>query len=155
MKLPRHIQQLSEIGSVYLVGGSVRDHILARPCADHDLVVPVDARGFAQKVADRLVARVIEIGKGKKTNFRVVSGGEILDFADMVGPCIEEDLKRRDFTINALAYDLAGQRLIDPLNGRYPIRYHSTRVGRRRSGRSATDASSLSFCGAFGFFHCI
>jgi len=128
IKLPRHIQELSEIGPVYLVGGSVRDHILGRPCGDHDLVVPGDAKGFAQKVADRLDARVIEIGKAKKTNFRVVSGKDILDFADMEGPWIEEDLKRRDFTMNALAYDLAGKRLIDPLGGGDDIRSGTVRL---------------------------
>lgn len=128
MTLPRHLQGLSQIGPVYLVGGSVRDHLMGRPCGDHDLVVPGDARGFAHKVADRLDAKVIEIGKAKKTNFRVVSAKGILDFADMEGPCIEEDLKRRDFTMNALAYDLVDKRLIDPLGGADDIRSGTVRL---------------------------
>lgn len=128
MTWPRHLQRLSRIGPVYLVGGCVRDYILGRPCADHDLVVPGDAGRFAHKVADRLGAKVIGIGKANKMTFRVVSGKDVLDFADMQGPCIEEDLKRRDFTMNALAYDLVGERLIDPLGGRNDIRSGTVRL---------------------------
>jgi poly(A) polymerase len=128
MKLPRHLQELSLIGPVYLVGGSVRDHLLDRPSNDHDLVIPGDAKGFAQKVADAHGTRVIEIGKDKKINYRVVSEAGILDFAAMEGQCIEDDLKRRDFTINALGYDLVNQQLIDPVGGRSDIRSGTVRL---------------------------
>ncbi|MDY6954305.1 MAG: hypothetical protein SWE60_22595, partial [Thermodesulfobacteriota bacterium] len=74
MKIPRHLHGLSSIGPVYLVGGSVRDQILGRPSKDYDFAVPGDARSFAQEVARRMGARVIEIGKDNRTVHRVVSG---------------------------------------------------------------------------------
>jgi tRNA nucleotidyltransferase/poly(A) polymerase len=147
MKLPRHIQQLSKIGPVYLVGGSVRDRILNRPSSDHDFVVPGDAKGFSQKVADLWGTRVIAIGEGKKINYRVVSQGDVFDFADMEGQCIEDDLKRRDFTINAIGYDLVGQRLIDPWGGRGDITCGAVRL----TSKDAIVADPLRILRAFRF----
>ena len=128
MNLPPHLLELSKIGAVYLVGGSVRDQIMDRPSSDHDFVVPGHARRFAQKVADLRGTRVIAIGKNKKTNYRVVTKEGVFDFTDMEGKGIEDDLHRRDFTINALAIDLASQRLIDPLRGQDDIMSKTVRL---------------------------
>nr|MDA8087217.1 hypothetical protein [Nitrospiraceae bacterium] len=48
---------------------------------------------------------------------RVVRGGEHLDISRLRGSNIEEDLSRRDITINAMAFPLFSRRLIDPLGG--------------------------------------
>jgi putative nucleotidyltransferase with HDIG domain len=115
VKIVHHFHDLCSIGQVYLVGGSVRDHILGRPSNDHDFVVPGDAKAFAQRVGTARGVRMIEMGKDNKAIYRVVSGNQILDFSPMAGNSIQDDLKARDFTINSLAYDLQSQRLIDPV----------------------------------------
>ncbi len=128
MKLGPHFYSLSQIGPVYLVGGSVRDDILHRFSKDHDFAVPGDARAFANKVATQLGARMIEIGKDNKALYRVISGDEVLDFSPMAGKSIEDDLKKRDFTINALAYDLRSKRLIDAVGALDDIRSKTIRL---------------------------
>ena len=128
IKIPRHLRNIALIGPVYLIGGSVRDHILNRPANDHDFAVLGNARTFAEAVARQIGARMIEIGKGDKTAYRVVSGREVLDFSPIKGKSIEDDLKRRDFTINALAYDLQAERLIDPLRALDDIESRTIRL---------------------------
>ncbi len=128
MKTAPRFQNLSRIGPVYLVGGSLRDHILHRFCQDHDFAVPGNARAFAKKVATQFGVRMIEIGKGNKTLYRVISGNQVLDFSPMAGEAIEDDLKQRDFTINALAYDLQTQRLIDVVGSLDDIKSRTIRL---------------------------
>lgn len=108
---------------VYLVGGSVRDCFLARPCCDLDLTThdaPRLARLFAASVKKRVVP--LDDTPGRET-FRVPVGKNFyLDFSEMQGNRIEHDLSVRDFTINAMAMPivnlLAGQRqAIDPHGG--------------------------------------
>lgn len=111
------LPDFSPIGPVYLVGGSLRDRILKRPSRDHDFVVPGNARAFAESVADRHGSRVIEMGKGTKPVYRVVSGDTVLDFSPLHGKNIEDDLRNRDFTINGLGLDLSSENLIDPVGG--------------------------------------
>lgn len=115
MKIAHRFNYLSSIGPAYLVGGSVRDHILNRPSNDHDFAVPGNARAFAEKVATQLGVRMIEIGKNNKTIYRVVSGNDTIDFSPIEGKSIENDLKTRDFTVNGLGYDLRSERIIDPV----------------------------------------
>jgi len=117
VKTSYHLHKLSQIGGAYLVGGSVRDHILKRPPNDHDIVISGNAGAFAQKVAAGYGRRVIEIGKGEETVYRVVAEKQVYDFSSMKGASIEDDLRRRDFTINAMGYDLKSERLIDPVGG--------------------------------------
>jgi tRNA nucleotidyltransferase (CCA-adding enzyme) len=112
---------------VYLVGGAVRDLLLGRPKADVDLAV----EGEVGALADRLGAVTAEherFGTVKAD----VDGHEV----DLVtlrtetypepgalpvvsrAQSVEEDLARRDFTINAMAIPLQGEpRLIDPHGG--------------------------------------
>ncbi len=128
MTLARRFRSLSHIGPVYLVGGSLRDDILGRFSTDHDFAVPGDARGFAKKVATQLGVQMIEIGKDTKTLYRVISGHDVLDFSPMGGGSIEDDLKKRDFTINALACDLRSDRLIDPVGALDDIKSKTIRL---------------------------
>jgi poly(A) polymerase len=128
MNLPDKIRQVCRMGPVFLVGGFVRDTILNRASNDYDFVVAGDAEAFAQRVAGQLGTRVIRMGKGRKVDYRIVSGRDTLDFAPLAGDCIEEDLRRRDFTINALAYDLGSDRLIDPAGGLEDLRSGTVRL---------------------------
>ena len=122
------LSSFSGIGPVYLVGGSLRDRILNRPSNDHDFAVPGNARAFAERVAAKLGVRMIEMGKEDKVVYRVVSGDKILDFSAIHGKTIEDDLKRRDFTINGLGFDLSS----DSPWGRRPLRA-GLRLGEARA----------------------
>jgi poly(A) polymerase len=128
IKVTDQLPDFSSIRPVYLVGGSLRDRILNRPSSDHDFAVPGNARTFAERVAARLGVRMIEIGKEDKAVYRVVSGDNVLDFSPIHGKSIEDDLIRRDFTVNGLGFDLSSESLIDPVGGIDDIRSRTIRL---------------------------
>ncbi|MCY3781101.1 MAG: hypothetical protein OXG78_12380 [Chloroflexi bacterium] len=107
---------------LYLVGGTVRDAYLRRAITDVDIAVDGDAVYLARQVADWLDADVfvmdVERGVARVLHRR---GGErvSIDFARLRGTTLEQDLRDRDFTMNAMAADLLGNidQLIDPLGG--------------------------------------
>ncbi|BAZ43957.1 polynucleotide adenylyltransferase region [Chondrocystis sp. NIES-4102] len=108
-----------ELGDdAYLVGGSVRDALLQRykDPIDLDFVVPNKAIQTAQKIAHRYQAGFVVLDE-QRAIARVVFKQGTLDFAQQVGTSIFSDLQRRDFTINAIAYHLSSQSLIDPHGG--------------------------------------
>ncbi len=104
--------------SACLVGGSVRDALLGRrrEYLDWDFVVPVDAIETAKAIAAHYQAGFVVLDKVRQIA-RVVFPQGTVDFALQEGSTIEQDLARRDFTVNAIAYDLHHERLIDPLAG--------------------------------------
>src|SRR3954451_12905590 len=114
-------------GAVYLVGGAVRDLLLGRGRADIDLVVigaaadpaaslgadPMEHERFATAKV-KLDGHEIDIATARTESYE--APGALPD----VKPAgrIEDDLTRRDFTINAMALPLADDaELIDPYNG--------------------------------------
>ncbi len=154
------------ISPVYLVGGSVRDALMDRPCGDYDFTTPLDpdrieslVRAAGRRpylvgkkfgtVAFRVDGQTVEV-----TTFRAESYAEgnrkpqVEFLADLT-----EDLGRRDFTINAMA--LAGDEVIDPFGGRRDLDAHVVRaVGDARERfledplrmlRAARFASQLGF----------
>ncbi|MDJ0596228.1 MAG: CCA tRNA nucleotidyltransferase [Pleurocapsa sp. MO_226.B13] len=104
--------------SAYLVGGSVRDALLHRykTPLDLDFVLPKKAVEIAKDIAHRYRAGFVVLDAEREIA-RVVFPQGTLDFAQQEGDSLATDLKRRDFTINAIAYNLATQQLIDPLGG--------------------------------------
>ena len=118
--------------SVYLAGGVVRDLLLGRAVRDLDLVVEGDALAIAGEIARRLSGSIKE-HRRFGTAAITLPDGEKVDVAStrretyaqpgdlpavVVGASIEEDLARRDFTINAMAVALSrGRRRIDPFGG--------------------------------------
>jgi tRNA nucleotidyltransferase (CCA-adding enzyme) len=129
-------------GPSYLVGGTVRDLLLGLPSRfDFDLVVVGDAEVYARALADRLGARVTTHGQfGTATAHH---DGSHVDVATArtesyaapaalpdVAPatCIEDDLGRRDFTINAMAVSLPDGELVDPFDGRRHLGERLVRV---------------------------
>jgi tRNA nucleotidyltransferase (CCA-adding enzyme) len=105
-----------------LVGGAVRDALLGRPPRELDVVVGEDAGAVALALAQRLAGAGVE--RHERFNTAVVrwEGGEI-DIAtrraetytapgalpDVRSGTIEQDLLRRDFTVNAIAVPLCGE----------------------------------------------
>jgi tRNA nucleotidyltransferase (CCA-adding enzyme) len=128
---------------VYLVGGAVRDLLLGLPRADVDLAV----EGSAAALAERLGGA--EIAHERFGTVKVKVEGHELDIASarsetypqpgalpLVGPAegIEQDLARRDFSVNAMAIPLQGvARLVDPHGGSEDLDRGLLRVLHERS----------------------
>src|SRR5262249_3857933 len=128
----------------YLVGGAVRDELLGHESKDADFLVPgVDADGLRARLApagrvedlvvagrlvglrlyprDRAIRALPPAGSGFAPRRRERSTGPGRhDFEIVVDPeaRVEDDLARRDFTINAIARRLADDALVDPFDGR-------------------------------------
>ncbi len=105
----------------YIVGGSVRDLLLGKPPVDYDIVVYENPKEFAKKIAKKTSGRLVELGKPEQMIFRVVSKNCVYDISHITGASIEDDLLKRDFTINALAWDLSLKRVIDCVDGQRDI----------------------------------
>jgi len=122
MKVPQDPGQGSGDGlEVYLVGGAVRDRLLGRPPADRDFVVvgatpeAMIARGFRQVGRDFPVflhPQTQEAYALARTERKTGPGYRGFVFHAAPDVTLEEDLRRRDLTINALAEDAQGN-LID------------------------------------------
>ena len=102
----------------YLVGGAVRDALLGRQAEylDLDFVLPTGSVEAADAIARRCGAGFVVLDAERQIA-RVVFERATADFALQEGNSLENDLQRRDFTVNAVAYDPHHNQLIDPLQG--------------------------------------
>ena len=108
---------LKEINEGYLVGGAVRDFLMNKTTPDRDIAIK-NAENFAHKIAEKFDGTFIELDNINKIYRVVLKDKEnFLDISEIQGKSIDEDLKRRDFTINAIAYDLKNLNFIDITNG--------------------------------------
>lgn len=130
-------QKLSKLGSqsnteVYVIGGFVRDLFLSRPSKDIDILVIGNGIAFAETVGKALNSKVavfknfgtamlrsgdleIEFVGARKESYRAESRKPIVE-----NGTLEDDQKRRDFSINAMAISLNPENfgsLLDPFNG--------------------------------------
>ncbi len=146
----------------WAVGGAVRDELLGHHRADWD--VATDARPDDVR---RVFGRTIPIGIEHGTVGVIASDGElyeittfrrdvatdgrhaVIEFADR----IDEDLGRRDFTINALAWRPATDELVDPFHGRTDMERRVLRAVGDPATRFAEDylrvLRGLRFAGRF------
>ena len=122
---------LNEVESVYVVGGVVRDHLLGKQdkLTDLDLAVYENAIPLSRRVADQLGWAFYAMDEGHDVGRLIFSdaSGEplVCDVASMRGKGLEGDLESRDFTINAMAFELRRNReitLIDTLGGRRDLK---------------------------------
>ncbi|MBP1474251.1 multifunctional CCA addition/repair protein [Frateuria sp. MAH-13] len=113
----------------YLVGGAVRDRLLGRPVVDHDHVVvgatpqAMLAQGFKPVGKDFPVFLHPDTGEEyalARTERKTGHGYHGFAFHADPGVTLEEDLARRDLTINAIAQDESGA-LVDPFHGQRDI----------------------------------
>ena len=131
LKIIREIKPPDE--KVFLVGGAVRDQILDLPIHDLDFAVKNDPELIAKKLANSLKAGFYVLDDLRhtarvvlKTNSESIT---TFDFAKFRGSSILEDLKSRDFTINAMAIDLDNlTQLVDPLDGKGSLKGHQLRL---------------------------
>ncbi|MCR4901176.1 MAG: HD domain-containing protein [Treponema sp.] len=116
----------------YLVGGAVRDIFLKKKASDWDVATNATPQDV-MKLFKTVIPTGFEHGtvtvhyKGAEievTTFRTEGGYSDGRHPDSVNyaATIEEDLSRRDFTINAIAADLKNGKIIDPFNGRKDIK---------------------------------
>lgn len=124
-------------GPAYLVGGTVRDVLVgAPPRFDFDIAVVGDAEAYARALADRLGGNVTVHGRFGTATVHYDTGAHV-DVATArtetyaapaalpdVAPAssIDDDLRRRDFTINAMAIALPSGDLVDLFRGQQHLR---------------------------------
>ncbi|MCB0328963.1 MAG: HD domain-containing protein [Bdellovibrionales bacterium] len=123
--LTKLVDVLTKQGSLYLVGGMVRDAFFGEELQDIDLATsekPATVQATLEQVGFRVIETGIEHGTltalvddqpVEITTFRAPSAREQTKF----GATIEEDLSGRDFTINAIAFEPTSGEFIDPFRG--------------------------------------
>jgi tRNA nucleotidyltransferase (CCA-adding enzyme) len=158
----RIARRLEEAGfETWAVGGAVRDRVLGRPAGDWDLATrarPQEVRKLFRRTVplgiEHGTVGVLEGGKlYEVTTFRrdVETFGRhaVVEFADR----IEDDLARRDFTINALAWHPPTGRLFDPFHGRRDLESRTLRTVGDPGDRFSEDylrvLRALRFAGLF------
>lgn len=150
----------------FLCGGAVRDSILGRTIHDYDITTSATPDEMMEVFKDK---RIIETGLQHGT-ITIVIDGEGYEcttyridgnYSDSRRPDsvtftrnLKEDLKRRDFTINAMAYnDEVG--LVDPFNGMEDIEHYKIRCVGRAEDRFSEDAlrilRAIRFASQLGF----
>jgi tRNA nucleotidyltransferase (CCA-adding enzyme) len=114
---------------VYLVGGTVRDILLGRTSFDVDIAVEGDALAFARRLGGEVTGHgrfgtaVVRFPDGHHWDVvtaRRETYREPAALPDVEAGTIEDDLARRDFTVNAMAASLGEDfgRIVDPHSGR-------------------------------------
>ncbi|MBH0229565.1 CCA tRNA nucleotidyltransferase [Halobacillus yeomjeoni] len=117
-------------GEAYIVGGAVRDYISGRPIGDIDIATS-EKPGRIQEIFDKVIPVGIEHGtvivrhqsiSYEVTTYRIEEGYEDFRHPDEVTfvKDINQDLARRDFTMNAMAMDRHGN-IVDPYEGKKAI----------------------------------
>jgi tRNA nucleotidyltransferase (CCA-adding enzyme) len=139
---------------VYVVGGAVRDGLIGRVRAelDLDLVIPTGAVEVARRLAAEYRAGFVLLDPERQIA-RVVFPRMTVDIAQQDGDSITTDLARRDFTLNAIAYDIQARAIIDPFNGQQDLQHRIIRMVRQsnlvddplRLLRAYRQASQLDF----------
>lgn len=143
------LDQVARIANVaamrpYLVGGAVRDLLIGLPVTDIDVVIEGDARVLATSLASAVGARLtahesfytavlhwpdgrrLDLTTARSETYPAPGALPIVTPGNLVA-----DLRRRDFTINAIAIDLSGPhhgQLIDPLRGEADLRRGLIRI---------------------------
>ncbi|MBI2484497.1 CCA tRNA nucleotidyltransferase [Candidatus Uhrbacteria bacterium] len=166
------LQRKFKTAQIYLVGGAVRDILIGRHCKDYDFVVRgiplkklqsfLAKSGRVDLVGKRFgVLKFIPKGKAAKdfaarsletfdialprTEEPILRTGQYRDFHIIQDPAlpIESDLARRDFTINALAYDIGAKKIIDPFGGLVDLRKKRIRTVGEPEERFREDYSRM------------
>lgn len=115
----QYAKKHSDGAEIYLVGGVLRDFYLNHDNVDKDIIIDrFSAEEFAKGLAESLGATFIPLDEENKI-YRLVLKDKIncIDVATLMGASIDEDLKRRDLTINSIALNLKTLEIIDVTGG--------------------------------------
>ncbi len=132
---------------IFLIGGIVRDLIMNNKIKDIDIAVQGDAVEFAKLLQEKKNCKILNIQENLRTAKVEFSQGVVIDFASTreekysesgklpvaynFGCKLEDDVKRRDFTINTLALKLSGENkfsLVDYFDGYSDIQNKKIRI---------------------------
>lgn len=129
IEIAKKIEQLG--GRLYIVGGAIRDKILGRECKDEDYCIT----GITKEEFIKIFPEAKNQGKSfgvfvlenkefamARTEEKIGKGHKEFDVKTNKNITIEEDLKRRDVTINSIAEDVLTGEIIDPYGGRKDIK---------------------------------
>jgi tRNA nucleotidyltransferase/poly(A) polymerase len=116
---------------IYLVGGFIRDAILGKRSNDIDIVIKgISPRKFALNLQDDLGGSIVEFRRDGFVRL-VLESKNTIDISKLKYS-IENDLKRRDITINSIGWSPdAG--FIDPINGILDIKLKSLRFNSKKN----------------------
>lgn len=135
MKLPPDMIRLAQIihgagHELYVVGGAVRDALLGKEPKDYDVATDAKPEKILQILSQHPEYKTLEIGKSFGIINVITPEGneyEVATFREDIGKgrrpdavaftTIENDVKRRDLTINALFYDIAKGEVVDFVGG--------------------------------------
>jgi poly(A) polymerase len=124
------IEALAGVGEeTWLVGGTLRDALLERPVSDVDVVVRGDPERAARAVAAAAGGPAFRLSEAFGA-WRAMAGARdwVCDVSELHGDTIENDLGRRDFTVNAMALPMGGGQLVDPHGGASDLRARRLRL---------------------------
>jgi tRNA nucleotidyltransferase/poly(A) polymerase len=152
-QLKDYTQMIPRKKGVFLVGGIVRDIILGRIATDYDLIVLDRPRSYAKLLAESIDGKMIELGKPDNPLFRVVHRDMIFDVSPLNGNLLESDLQNRDFTVNAMAFDMERENIIDPCNGLEDLEKKMLRVVNKQAFKNDPIRLLRAFriCGTLNF----
>jgi putative nucleotidyltransferase with HDIG domain len=111
---------LEQEGPAWVVGGAIRDALLGERVSDADLAVERGREeGAARAIAKVAGGTAFQLSE-EHASWRAIAStdGWHVDVVALRAETIEEDLRARDFTVNAIARPLEGGELIDPTGGR-------------------------------------
>ena len=159
-EIPKEVQHVADIlenrgFEAYLVGGCVRDLLIGKIPKDWDITTnahPLEIEslfpetyinneygtvGVVNKETEDPRLKVVEV-----TPYRTESGYSDARRPDSVsfGVSLEEDLKRRDFTVNAIAYRIKDEKIVDLYEGESDIAHKRLRAVGKPTERFAEDA---------------
>ena len=101
----------------YLVGGYMRDFLLGKISIDRDIAIECDnLKDLTLRIADELNGSFVELDNENEI-YRVVFDKDYIDFAKITNS-LDDDIDRRDFTINSIMYDINNDKIIDKNNGK-------------------------------------
>ena len=127
--IQRVIARIPEEEQPHAVGGFLRDAMLGRPTKDLDVTVRGDAMQVARRLAGEMGGSYVALDQPHQIARVVLQGEEEwrIDLASLQGDR-EQDLARRDFTIDAMSAPLSGllqegwtECILDPFNGRMDV----------------------------------
>ncbi len=118
--LQRVWEQLGSPAGCCVTGGYVRDRLLGRPSNDLDLTIDDDADGAARparRLAKALGVRAHLLGTAPHAIWRIETPTLKIELWPLGGLTREDDIRRRDFSCNALSWNLPDGPLIDLVGG--------------------------------------
>lgn len=143
IKIPFVLQKMNSVFEengfeAYLVGGAVRDVLMGKIPSDYDVATnaePAQVMKIFRKVIPTGIAHGTVTVHFMKSEIEVTTFRTESDYSDGRHPDkvaftrnLDEDLSRRDFTMNAIAASLKDGKIIDPFNGKEDIKNRTIRT---------------------------